>query len=250
MMRDFTDEITTFLKRHHYKNVTPTTALIDMDGTLYDSMKFHTLAWKHLADELGIEADRDEFYLYEGMTGEATIDLLYMRQFGRHVTPDEAKEFYHKKTEYFKTFPDVDTMPGAKTLIESMKKMSMKRVLVTGSGQSSLISRIERDFPGGFDENLMITSKSVTHGKPHPEPYLKAMQIAGASPRKCIAIENAPLGVKSADRAGTFTIGITTGPIPAEELSQAGAAVVFGSMQELADNFPALILKLFNTSVE
>lgn len=249
-MRDFSNEITAFLKRHHHSKVTPTTALIDMDGTLYDSMKFHTLAWKRLADELGIDASRDEFYLYEGMTGEATIDLLFMRQFGRHVTHDEAKSFYHKKTEYFKTFPDVDIMPGALSLIESMKKMSMKRVLVTGSGQSSLISRLPHDFPGGFDEKMMITSKSVTHGKPHPEPYLKAMQIAGASPRKCIAIENAPLGVKSADRAGVFTIGITTGPIPAEELSDAGAAIVFNSMQELSDNFPELILNLFNTSVE
>lgn len=249
-MRDFSNEITAFLKRHHHPKVTPTTALIDMDGTLYDSMKIHTQAWKQLADELGIEARRDEFYLYEGMTGEATIDLLYMRQFGRHVTPEEAKAFYHKKTEYFKKFPQVDVMPGAQALIETMKKMSMKRVLVTGSGQSSLISRLQEDFPGGFDEKLMITSKSVTHGKPHPEPYLKAMEIGGASPRKCIAIENAPLGVKSADRAGVFTIGVTTGPIPAEELTNAGAAVVFNSMPELADNFPSLIFKLFNTSVE
>ena len=45
-------------------------ALIDMDGVLYDSMKWHTLAWKKMMESVGVECDRDEFYLYEGMTGE------------------------------------------------------------------------------------------------------------------------------------------------------------------------------------
>ncbi|MDE5844346.1 MAG: HAD-IA family hydrolase [Muribaculaceae bacterium] len=249
-MIDFTDNIKRFLKRHHHPKVTPVAALIDMDGVLYDSMKLHTQAWKRVADELGIEATRDEFYLYEGMTGSATLDLLFMRQFGRHITPDEAERFYAMKSEYFSNFPEVETMPGAQSLIKTMIDMSMKRVLVTGSGQMSLISRLQRDFPGGFDEKMMITSKSVKHGKPHPEPYLKAMQLAGASPRKCVAIDNAPLGVKSADSAGLFSIGVTTGPIPQEELFNAGAAVVFDSMEQLSENFPQLMLALFNTSTD
>ncbi|MDE5969920.1 MAG: HAD-IA family hydrolase [Muribaculaceae bacterium] len=249
-MTDYTDDIKRFLKRHHHPKVTPVAALIDMDGVLYDSMKLHTQAWKRVADGLGIEATRNEFYLYEGMTGSATLDLLFQRQFGRHITPEESERFYAMKVEYFKTFPEVETMPGAQSLIKTMIDMSMKRVLVTGSGQMSLISRLQRDFPGGFDEKMMITSKNVTHGKPHPEPYLKAMQLAGVSPRKCVAIDNAPLGVKSADSAGAFTIGVTTGPIPREELCKAGAAVVFDSMEQLSEKFPELILTLFNTSVD
>ena len=67
------------------------TALIDMDGVLYDSMKYHTLAWHRLATDLGIEATRNEFYLYEGMTGAATINLLYNRAFGKGVDDEEAK---------------------------------------------------------------------------------------------------------------------------------------------------------------
>ena len=61
-------------------------ALIDMDGVLYDSMKWHTLAWKKMMESVGVECDRDEFYLYEGMTGEATIDLLFRRAFGHHAS--------------------------------------------------------------------------------------------------------------------------------------------------------------------
>ena len=70
-------EITRFLERHHYERVVPKAALIDMDGTLYDSMPNHTAAWYRMMSEQGIECQRDEFYLYEGATGAATINKLF-----------------------------------------------------------------------------------------------------------------------------------------------------------------------------
>ena len=50
-----------------------------MDGVLYDSMPGHTLAWKRMMEGIGVECTREEFYLYEGMTGAATVNLLYRR---------------------------------------------------------------------------------------------------------------------------------------------------------------------------
>ena len=94
----------------------------------------------------------------------------------------------------------------------------MRRVLVTGSGQNSLISRIDTNFPGIFEPGMRVTSRDVTHGKPHPEPFIRAMQLARVSPSQSIVIENAPLGIEAGDRAGAFTIGVTTGPIPVEEM--------------------------------
>ncbi|MDE6866981.1 MAG: beta-phosphoglucomutase, partial [Muribaculaceae bacterium] len=64
-------------------------ALIDMDGVLYDSMKLHTLAWYRMMTELGIPCERDEFYLYEGMTGKATINRLFQRAYGRDASQEE-----------------------------------------------------------------------------------------------------------------------------------------------------------------
>ena len=60
-----------YCRRNGIEEFRPRAALIDMDGTLIDSMRNHTASWKRLADKLGIQADRDEFYLYEGMTGGA-----------------------------------------------------------------------------------------------------------------------------------------------------------------------------------
>ncbi len=219
----------------------PSAALIDMDGTLYDSMGNHADAWLRVATEAGIDATRDEFFLYEGRTGASTIDILFRRQFGRGATDKEKKDFYHLKTVYFQQLPAVHPMPGARRLLEALKHAGIKRVLVTGSGQNSLLSRINEDFPGLMRDDLRITSADVVHGKPDPEPYLKAIDMALTTAPYCVAFENAPLGVESAHRAGVFTVGITTGPVPKEKLMEAGADIVYNSMEECADLFPQLL---------
>lgn len=233
------------LRSHHFEKMEPLAALIDMDGTLYDSMPRHTQAWHRLATELGIEATREEFYLYEGRTGASTLDILFQRAYGRNATMAEVEEYYHRKTVYFNELPEVGPMPGAADMLSTLMAAGMRRVLVTGSGQSSLINRLDTDFPGAFAEDMRVTSHSVTHGKPHPEPFIKAMQLARVRPSQAIAIENAPLGVKAASASGAFTIGITTGPIPAEELRKAGATIVYPSMMAFAEELPELLLQLF-----
>lgn len=243
-------EIIRFLQRHHYNRVTPRAALIDMDGTLYDSMKNHTASWYRMVSEAGIPCTRDEFYLYEGRTGASTINELVKRAWGRDATEQEKTEMYAIKSKYFNELPRVEMMPGALEMVSTFEQMGIKRVLVTGSGQSSLLSRIDTDFPGLFDPTLKVTSHDVKHGKPHPEPFIRAMQLARVSPSQCIVVENAPLGIEAGDRAGAFTVGVTTGPIPVEEMERAGAAIVFPSMPTFADALPLLILSLLNTSID
>ena len=238
---DFTACIQRFVKRHHYNDFKPRAALVDMDGTLYDSMPRHADAWTQMCAEAGLQCDHDEFFLHEGMTGAQTIGLLIERNWGRKATPEECEHLYHRKTELFRTGPSVDVMPGAQTLISTMLAVGLRTVLVTGSGQNSLLNRIESDYPGAFPADRRVTSRDVKNGKPHPEPYIRAMQLAGVSPSASISIENAPLGVTSADAAGAFTVGVVTGPVPREELERAGAAIVFDSMPQCADLFPYLL---------
>ena len=184
----YSSEIIRFLQRHHFTRVTPKAALIDMDGTLYDSMKNHTAAWHRLITEAGIPCTREEFYLYEGRTGASTINYLINRAWGRDATDEEKAELYHRNTLYFNELPPVQPMPGAADMLNTLKAVGMKRVLVTGSGQSSLISRLDTDFPGIFEPGMRVTSRDVKHGKPHPEPFIRAMQLAGVSPSQAIVI--------------------------------------------------------------
>ena len=240
-MIPYQHEIEAYLSRNGFAKISPKAALIDMDGTLYNSMVNHTAAWHRMMDELGIPNKREEFYLYEGATGAWTINHLFQRGFGRDATTEEIEENYKKKTVYFQELPPVEVMPGALEMVRTFAEFEMKRVLVTGSGQNSLISRIPKDFPGLFSTELRITSRDVTHGKPNPEPFLRAMQLAGAEPWESVVMENAPLGVEAGHRAKAFTIGVTTGPIPAEARREAGADIVFPSMTECAAQLPALL---------
>lgn len=212
-------------------------ALIDMDGTLYDSMPRHTEAWHLMVSDLGIESTRDEFYLYEGMTGAATVNLLFRRAYGRDATPAEAAELYKRKTEIFAAMPPVEVMPGAKELVDTLTAHNVMTILVTGSGQNTLLNRLSNDFQGAFPEEHRVTSRDVAHGKPNPEPYLKGLSIAGVAPSEAIVLENAPLGVEAGVRAGVFTVAVTTGPIPRKEFEAAGADIIFPSMPDCVEYF-------------
>ena len=240
-MTDFASAITTFLSRHGYSAVDVRAALIDMDGTLYDSMPNHARAWYNTITALGIDATVDEFFMYEGRTGASTINLLFNRAFGRDATDKEKKDIYHQKTVEFCKLPAVGVMPGAPLMVRELRDRDIIPVLVTGSGQSSLISRLDADYDHAFTAEMRVTSADVFHGKPHPEPYLMALRKAGIEPWQAIAVENAPLGVQSAADAGVFTIAVVTGPIPAQAMRDSGAAVVFESMPDMAEKLPKLL---------
>ena len=77
----------------------------------------------------------------------------------------------------------------------------------------------------------MITAFDVTHGKPDPEPYLKAWERSGLKKEQCFVIENAPLGIRSGKAAGLTVYAVNTGILTKEDLSQAD--LVFDNMTEL-----------------
>lgn len=238
---EITAAVQRYIGRHHLDGLHLKAALIDMDGVLYDSMKYHTLAWHRMMTELGVECTRDEFYLYEGMTGRATIDLLMRRAFGRDATPEESDALYKKKTEYFSAFGERETMAGADRMLVALHDGGLRRVLVTGSGQKSLISTIDTDYPGMFAADMRVTAADVVHGKPDPEPYLRGLEKAGVNAWEAMVIENAPLGVAAGHAAGCFTVAVTTGPISADRMTEAGADIVFPSMPEFADALPEFL---------
>lgn len=231
-----------YLERTGFEESPITTALIDMDGVLYDSMKNHSAAWTRLAKELGWKHSPEEFYLYEGMTGAAIIRLLMKRELGRdNISDDEAAELYARKAKYFNELGEVAPIDGTAEMLNSLRSAGIKRVLVTGSGQHTLLDRLNTDYPGIFSADLRVTALDVKHGKPDPEPYLMGLKKANADAAHSIVIENAPLGVKAGNAAKCFTIGITTGPIPKDVMLENGADIVYPTMREFADAITKII---------
>lgn len=200
--------------------------LFDMDGVLYDSMPNHAKAWSTAVTEFGLSMSPHEAYLHEGRTGHGTINILAQRHWGRNATTEEMERIYAAKSALFNTCPEPQPMPGAAQLLQSIRSLGLTIVLVTGSAQHSLLTRLAHDFPGIFSAERMVTAFDVKHGKPHPEPYLMGLEKAGVSASEAVVIENAPLGVEAAHAAGIYTIAVNTGPLSPKVLLDAGADIV------------------------
>lgn len=236
------EAIKTYLAKTNQRIFRPKAVLFDMDGVLYDSMRFHAHAWKEVADKYHLKAEESDFYLYEGRTGASTLDILYQRTFGRNATEEEIHCLYEEKSALFRAYNDGEAMPGAAEVLAKVKAAGLQRIVVTGSGQRSLIDKLEHTYPGIFEREKMVTAFDVKYGKPHPEPYLIGLQKAGVEANEAIVVENAPLGVQAGVAAGIFTIGVNTGPLADRVLREAGANLLFPSVGVLAQNIEEIIM--------
>lgn len=217
-------------------------AMFDMDGVLFDSMKNHARCWHETMAHFGLDLPEWEAYMHEGRTGAGTINLVSLRQRGYEATEEEIHNIYKYKSELFNQCPKAERMPGAYELLVKVKASGVVPMVVTGSGQVTLLDRLNRNFPDIFKKELMVTAFDVQYGKPNPEPYLMGMEkyakaLSPANPQSFIVIENAPLGVQAAVAAGVFTIAVNTGPLPDAALLSQGANLLFHSMQELCDEW-------------
>ena len=101
---------------------------------------------------------------------------------------------------------EVPWRPGARELLAACRELDIPQALVTMSWTELAGAVVDATEPGSF--GLMVTGDVVTHGKPHPEPYLTAAAQLGVHPAACIAIEDSPTGVRSAAAAGVPTLAV------------------------------------------
>jgi len=205
----------------------------DMDGILFDSMPYHAQAWVYALNSVGVPFTPYDVYMNEGRTGAATINSSFMDIFDREATEEEKQQIYKIKSDKFDEINIVKTVEGVGELLKKVKAAGLHIYVVTGSGQNSLLNSLEKYFPGIFHKDNIISAHDVKFGKPHPEPYLKALEKSKLQPSEAIVIENAPMGVESAVAAGIFTIAINTGILEEFILEQSGASVVYPDMAAL-----------------
>lgn len=240
--------IKTYLKKHGFGVFAPKAVLFDMDGVLFDSMPNHARSWARVCTEFGLAMTPEEAYMHEGRTGTATINILARRYWNRDATPEECERIYEEKCRLFNQCPEAPKMPGAESVLAQVKAAGLGIVVVTGSGQLSLLDRLNHNYPGYFTPDLVVSSKDVKHGKPSPEPYLMGLAKAGLKPWEAVVVENAPLGVRAAVAANIFTVAVNTGPLPESALLNEGANQLYPSMQALADS--GFMTALHNLKIE
>lgn len=180
--------------------------IFDMDGVLVDSMPFHAAAWKKAFLDMDMEIQDRDIYAIEGSNPTNGINLLLRKA----KKEPEAYNFEVITSIYrreFKRIFELKAFEGMKECLETLKTRFMLSVV---SGSDSLIVHgiIDQLFPNLFD--VVITGNDVKNSKPHPDPFLKAVEILNVQRDECIVIENATLGVEAAKKAEIYCIGVPT----------------------------------------
>jgi haloacid dehalogenase superfamily, subfamily IA, variant 3 with third motif having DD or ED len=237
----FSEEIERFVFTKNYPTFNPKAVFFDMDGVLYDSMKSHAAAWVQALQQMQLPFSEYEAYMNEGRTGASTIDGVYTQVHGRLATEEEKQQIYRLKSTLFEAHGKTEPMPFALELLEIIKSQQLGIFIVTGSGQPTLLDSLERNFPGIFKKEKMVTAFDVKYGKPNPEPYLMALKKSGLNPWEVLVVENAPLGVESATAAGLFTVAVNTGPLNPKVLSDSGANIVLDDVKDLFDKWRSIV---------
>ena len=201
--------------------------LFDMDGVITDSMPKHCRCWqKAFRDFFGISVPSLEIYRREGEKSDKSVrEILALS--GRSISDHELHEFLDHKASLFSGTGKIRFFKGMKTFLKKLHRIK-KTALVTGTQRREVLAHFDEKFLSVFD--TLVTSTDVTHGKPHPEPYQKALTRLGVSPEKTLVVENAPYGIQSAKACGLKVIALPTS-LPASELK--AADFVLKSHEEL-----------------
>jgi sugar-phosphatase len=184
--------------------------LFDLDGVLIDSTAGVARVWRDWARRHGLDPEQTA-HTAHGRRAIDTVRLLAPQL----DAEDELKDL--EQREIADSY-DVVVFPGAAALLASLPR---RRWAIVTSGTRDLATH-RLQVAGLPVPELMITGSDIVHGKPHPEPYQRGAALLGEAPAQCVAVEDAPSGIRSALDAGMPVLGLPT-TYPANELSQATA---------------------------
>ena len=198
-----------------------------MDGVITDTMPYHFRAWKAIFAAEGILVSHEDIYKREGQKGIDSVRELFAQK-KKPYTDALGVKLLAKKEKLFKKIFKCKFIKGSRSFIKKSVALGFKLGLVTGTSRHEAQKLLPKNLWDCFD--VTVCGSDVQNGKPHPEPYLKALAKLGAKPKKAIVFENAPFGIRSAKAAGLFCLALETS-LPASYLKNADA--VFASFKEI-----------------
>lgn len=183
--------------------------IFDMDGVLVDAMPFHCKAIQTAAkQEVNIDVAQRDVYLLEGMPGEDMVkELLRQKRYTGNIeelSNDDsdklnflAHRIHERKKKVFQQINASAPINGAREVVSNI---GCKKALVSGAAKQEVDSIIDKYFgKGAFD--VVVSGEDLEEGKPSPDPFRTALTKMGLTESDAIVVENAPLGVKAANKA-------------------------------------------------
>lgn len=182
--------------------------LFDLDGVIVDTAKFHYIAWKDLANELGFEFTEEHNERLKGVSRMTSMNIL-LEIGGIELSEEEKLKRASKKNDlyvsYIKEMKPNEILPGVVDFLKELKAAGIKTAIGSASKNAPLIlDRLELN--EYFD--AIIDGNKVSNAKPDPEVFLKGAEAVGIDPQNCIVFEDAAAGIEAAINGGMRCIGI------------------------------------------
>ena len=182
--------------------------LFDLDGVVVDTAKYHFIAWRSLAEELGFEFTQEDNERLKGVSRMKSLDIL-LEIGGLEFSDDEKLAMAEKKNtlyvSYIERMTPEEILPGVPEFLQELRNKGIKIALGSASKNSPMIlDRIQ--LSGMFD--VVVDGNSIKEAKPNPEVFLKGAERLGISPENCVVFEDAVAGIEAAKNANMYCIGI------------------------------------------
>lgn len=181
--------------------------LWDMDGTLIDSKEFHWISWRNTMANEGIVITYEQFLSSFGQRNDSIIP----RWLAALSTPERIERIANAKEELYRHLvrrDGISPLPGAASWLHRLHKQGWSQAIASAAPRANIETVLEALSATHFFQGI-VSAEDVHKGKPDPEVYLMAAARVGASPNRCIVVEDAVAGVEGARRAGMRSIGVS-----------------------------------------
>jgi len=183
-------------------------AIFDLDGVIVDTAKYHFLAWRRLAAELGFNLTEVENERLKGVSRMRSLEIV-LELAGITVSEEEKMALAEKKNrwyqEYIARMDETEVLKGAREYLLRLRQDGVKTALASASKNAMAILEKTRLVPF-FD--AIVDGNEVVKAKPDPEIFLRAATKLSLPPVHCVVFEDAEAGVEAARRAGMKVVGI------------------------------------------
>jgi len=182
--------------------------IFDLDGVIVDTAKYHFLAWKRLADELGFEFKTEHNERLKGVSRVRSLEIL-LEVGGLSFSNKEKERMATLKNEWYLEYilrmkPD-EILPGVLPFLSELRRAGVKIALGSASKNAPLILQ-QVEITDYFD--VIIDGNKVSKAKPDPEVFLKAAEELGFNPGDCVVFEDAEAGVEAALSGNMRCVGV------------------------------------------
>lgn len=179
-----------------------TGVIFDLDGVICFTDKYHYLAWKTVADKLGIYFDEVINNRLRGVSRMESLEII-LEKYDKPLTQEEKIAIAEEKNgvykELLKNMTTEDSSAEVKETLNELRNRGIKLAIGSSSKNTQFI--LERiDLKGFFD--AVSDGNNITNSKPDPEVFLKAAQFISEKPENCLVVEDAYAGVDAACAGG------------------------------------------------